>query len=264
MSVSTLPQTQNYLAGQIFDLTRGERRQRIYAGVLTTYTFQITVPLTGTYSYDVDGKTVSYAATVGPDTVDTIALALQVDHVGNDEVFRIANATAATDTTTISGRTINDTFVVNNPVDGAGTAILTNTTNTLVDLVPGVAVALASEDEIRLLAAITDVVFGVASFSMANDMRLYTGDTSATDAYQQSSIVDVTTKGEIPVLVEMAIAVGEAVWVRAVATGSEVAGAFRNAVDGTDTIQLTNARWTSPSYTDGGGNLVALLTISAP
>jgi hypothetical protein len=249
-----------------------EVRSRVHGGALTTYTLAITTAVTGTWSYDVDGKIVQYPATVPPDAEATVAAALAADHVAKPEVLRLANVKVdpATPTTVdIFSRSINTTFVVDNlvfPVGGAAT--LTDTTPTKVDIPPGVAVALLSENEIRVLASgdTESNFFGIAGFQPANDMRLYTGDNLATDAYAPASVPQIQTKGEIPVIVEdgVTVAIGDPVYVRKVATGSEVLGSFRISVDGTDTFQLTRARWTSPNYPDSQGRNVALLTVNAP
>ncbi len=71
----------------------------------------------------------------------------------------------------------------------------------------------------------------------------------------------VVEKGDVWVRVEEAIAIGDAVFVRAVAAGLEVAGDFRTDADGTDAFELTNARWLSASMTGEDNELVALLRL---
>lgn len=99
----------------------------------------------------------------------------------------------------------------------------------------------------KLLAANTDKLKGILIFGHAYHKDLEVGDTGLKPKMEGAALVRgliwVLTEGTTPVE-------GDQVHVRAVATGSEQAGAFRAAKDGTDTIDLTPfARWTGRTGT---------------
>lgn len=102
----------------------------------------------------------------------------------------------------------------------------------------GLAVAQGTADaECRLLAATSDVVRGVAVYTHADIVN------DSVAGYAPQMAVSILRNGRIWVKPEVAVVAGDAVYVRAVATGTERAGAFRNAVDGTDTIALSNCKF---------------------
>jgi hypothetical protein len=70
-------------------------------------------------------------------------------------------------------------------------------------------------------------------------------DTNGTTAYQGGDALSVLTNGEIAVELDAGItpSVGDPVWCRASASGSEVLGAFRDAQDAADCIYIPNASW---------------------
>lgn len=80
------------------------------------------------------------------------------------------------------------------------------------------------------------VVFG-QSFAKPDDL----GDTGL----KPFMAFSILSKGRIYVQVEEAVAIGDAVRVRAVATGGEVKGAFRTSADASDCVDISKfARWT--------------------
>lgn len=116
---------------------------------------------------------------------------------------------------------VNDVALVAFPVVGFGLALAQGTNDT----------------ECRPLAATSDKVIGVSVFSHADNIN------NGVEGYAAQSAVNVLRSGSIWVKVEEAVTPESAVYVRAVATGSEVAGAFRTTADGSDTIQLTNSKF---------------------
>jgi hypothetical protein len=92
-----------------------------------------------------------------------------------------------------------------------------------------------ADDDAKLLAATTDHLMGVSVFGHHYDRPLELGDTGL----KPKTHFDVLRKGRIYVLVEEPVTPASAVFVRAVATGDEVAGAFRDTADGTDTIDIS-------------------------
>jgi len=265
----TQPQTQPFTPGQVVDFSRSQMRQRTYPGVLRTWTATVAGAVaTGAWSYDINDTTVTYNATVAPDTIAIIAQGLQTFHIGSPEAFRLANATVAAGVITIQSRSVDDpVWSLSNPVDFTGTLTLADITAATTDLELGVAVALIDSNTIRHLApgdTAASAIFGISAEMPASALKMNSGSPADFDVYEVGAQVDILTKGEIPVLVEMAIAIGDPVFVRHTATGTEVFGAFRNLADGGDTVQLTDARWTEPSWTDSQGRLVAMLNINIP
>lgn len=102
-------------------------------------------------------------------------------------------------------------------------------------------------DQAALLAANTDVLAGVVVHSHAYAKPDELGDTGL----KPKVTLGCLTRGTIWVLVESTLPVkGDEVHVRAVAAGSEVAGAVRVAKDGTDTIDATAfCSWTGRTGT---------------
>jgi hypothetical protein len=147
-------------------------------------------------------------------------------------------------------------------VPGGVTMTLTDVTAANSALRPGLMVALNDDGQLRkLVTGDTErLVFGVTAINAELDSS--TGDSSAVDQWSIGACVDVVTQGEIPVAVEEAVtSLDNAVYVREVDTGTEENGAFRISADGGDTQVLANARWTSLSYTDANGDLVAMLLL---
>lgn len=99
----------------------------------------------------------------------------------------------------------------------------------------GVAVTKGTGDsQVKALSAITQKVRGLVLHQNVNDGVIEAG-----------LAVSILRKGRAYVKVEEAVTKGDKVFVRAVATGLEVAGAFRKTQDGTDCIELVNAEFVS-------------------
>lgn len=115
----------------------------------------------------------------------------------------------------------------------------------------GLAIAQGTADnECRLLAATSDKVVGVSVFTHADNIN--------TVAYAPQAVLSVLTEGSIWVKPEEAVVVGDPVYVRAVAAGTEKAGAFRKSADGSDTIQLSSSKYLSSA----AAGALALVKIS--
>jgi len=99
-----------------------------------------------------------------------------------------------------------------------------------------------ADDGVLKLTATSNKLAGITVFSHLYAKPDELGDTGL----KPKVTFDVLTRGRIIVFPEDAVTPASEVHVRAVATGSEVAGAFRGTADGTDTIDLTAfARWRS-------------------
>lgn len=71
--------------------------------------------------------------------------------------------------------------------------------------------------------------------------------------------LSVLVKGRVWVRCEMAVVPSDPVYTRAVATGDEIAGSFRNAADGGDELRILGARFLKPSVTLADGTIIAPL-----
>lgn len=102
-----------------------------------------------------------------------------------------------------------------------------------------------------LLAATSDKLIGVVMHSHAYAKDLELGD----DGLKPSVTVGVKAKGRAWVLVEEDVTPASDVLVRAVATGNEVAGAFRDTADASDCIDISAwARYVKSSVTLADGS----------
>jgi hypothetical protein len=109
-----------------------------------------------------------------------------------------------------------------------------------------------SEGGALTLSATSQALGGIVVRDHAYDQPNELGDTGL----KPDVVMTVLQRGRIWVPVEEAVAVGNDVRVRAVATGDEVAGAFRTTADSTDCIDISAfARWVT------GGSTVAELEI---
>jgi hypothetical protein len=110
----------------------------------------------------------------------------------------------------------------------------------------GLAVALGnSENECKRLSSVSDKVIGVSVFTHADMIN------NGVAGYKEQSAVSVIRRGVIVVKPEVQVAAEDPVYVRAVATGTERAGAFRNAVDSTDCIALPGCRFLTAASAGG-------------
>jgi hypothetical protein len=97
-----------------------------------------------------------------------------------------------------------------------------------------------ADDGVLKLTAIDDVLAGVVVHSHHFAKPYELGDTGL----KPGVTFGLLRKGRIIVLPEDAVTPASTVHVRAVATGNEVAGAFRGTAQGTDTIEITAfAKW---------------------
>jgi hypothetical protein len=262
----TQPQQQRYTPGEIVDHSRTKLRSRAWPAELATWTATVAgVAATGTYSFDINGITISYDATVPPDTDNTIAQGLGVNFDTNTEALRLAFPSVATNVVTVQEYTPGAGFSLTNAVvPGGATLTLADTTVANGELLLGLGVALDTAGTIRKLTTgdTAAALFGITAES--TDIAPNSGSLTAEDHYDEGAQVSLVYRGQIPVRVEEAIAIGDGVFVRVTAAGAELAGAFRTDDGGGDAVQITNARWLEPSYTDSQGRLVAMLEINLP
>lgn len=88
------------------------------------------------------------------------------------------------------------------------------------------------------LAANSDKVNGITLYAYAHQPGT-TGDIDTDGNLKPGAMLDILNQGRVLVVVEEAVSVGDRAYVRAVASGSEVLGAFRKSADASDTIDIT-------------------------
>jgi hypothetical protein len=259
MSLST---TNSAMRGQIQDHARGDVRSRVWPGHPTKWSVALTGAYAdGTYSFLFSGTLVSVTM-AGSDFAGTAA-ALEAKADSLAGVVKVAEGSVEGDTLYLEARNLDQTFSLATAiVPGGVTMTLTDVTEANDDLRPGLMVALDDDGRLRkLVTGDTErLFFGVTAINP--ELESSTGDSTEDDHWSIGANVDVVTQGEIPVAVEEAVtSLDDDVYVREVATGAEENGAFRVSADGGDTQVLANARWTSLSYTDANGDLVAMLLL---
>lgn len=259
MSLST---TNLASRGQTQDHSRGDVRSRVWPGHPTKWSVALTLVYDdGIYSFLFNGTLVqvNVAATDFDGTV--VALGAQADSLA--VVVKVAESTADGATLYLEARNLDQTFTLASPVFPVGALMtLTDVTEANDDLRPGLAVALNDNGHLRklVLADTEKLILGVTAINP--ELESSTGDSADVDHWPVGANVDVVTQGEIPVAVEEAVtSLDNPVYARKVDAGAEENGAFRISADGTDTQLLDNARWTSLSYTDANGDLVAMLLL---
>ena len=93
-----------------------------------------------------------------------------------------------------------------------------------------------------LLSATSDIVPGIVAHSHAYDSVVDLGD----DGVLPTKGLNVLRSGRILVIAEEAVDAGDPLFVRAVATGSELFGGLRMSADSTDCIDMTGrGQWDS-------------------
>jgi hypothetical protein len=259
MSLSTVNPA---MRGQVQDHARGTVRSRVWPGHPTKWSVALTGAYAdGVFSFLFNGTLVSVTMAGSSLTGSAAALGVKADSLA--VVVSVAESTADGATLYLEARNLDQTFTLTTPVvPGGVTMTLTDVTAANSALRPGLMVALNDDGQLRkLVTGDTErLVFGVTAINAELDSS--TGDSSAVDQWSIGACVDVVTQGEIPVAVEEAVtSLDNAVYVREVDTGTEENGAFRISADGGDTQVLANARWTSLSYTDANGDLVAMLLL---
>jgi len=259
MSLST---TNPASRGQTQDHARGDVRSRVWPGHPTRWSVALTGSYAdGTYSFLFNGTLVSVVMAGSDFDGTVVALGAKADSIA--VVVKIAESTADGVTLYLQARNLDQNFTLATPVAPGGvTMTLTDITEDNSALRPGLMVALNDDGHLRrLVTGDTErLFFGVTAINPELDSS--TGDSSAVDQWSVGANVDVVTQGEIPVAVEEAVtSLDNPVYVREVNTGTEENGAFRISADGGDTEVLVNARWTSLSYTDANGDLVAMLLL---
>lgn len=90
-------------------------------------------------------------------------------------------------------------------------------------------------------------------------------DANGVAAYQGGDPMSIAQEGHVAVELDANItpSVGDPVWCRASASGSEVLGAFRDAQDGADCIFIPNAQWVEDSAYTYSGVRVAKLRLTS-
>ncbi len=114
----------------------------------------------------------------------------------------------------------------------------------------GVAVKRSSDDGAKLLAAVTDAVYGVVVFG-----HLYSKPDELGDVGLKPGVtIDVLRMGRVLVPIEGPVTREGGVHVRVVASGpNTIVGAFRGTADGTNTIDLSAfASWVRSASGDLG------------
>lgn len=113
----------------------------------------------------------------------------------------------------------------------------------------------SADDGVLKLATTSDVLAGVVVFGQSYDHGTELGSTG----FLPKTTFNILNEGRIYVQVEENVTPASRVFVRAVATGLEVAGAFRDTQDGSDCIEITDyARYLTTTLAGG----LAVLDIS--
>jgi hypothetical protein len=103
------------------------------------------------------------------------------------------------------------------------------------------------------LTAVANDILGIARHAHVYEPFGTVGNAGA--GIPPGQAVGVKQRGEIWVPIEESVTQASDVYVRAVATGSEVAGAFRASADSTDCIKLFGCRWVKAATGPGLGLL---------
>jgi len=112
-----------------------------------------------------------------------------------------------------------------------------------------------ADNGVLKLAATSDVLAGVVVFAQSYAKPSELGDTGLKPGVD----FNILNEGRVYVLVEEAVTPASSVFVRAVAAGAEVAGAFRDTQDGSDCIDISDyARY----LTSAGAGEFAVLDFS--
>jgi hypothetical protein len=231
--MTSLPQFQSYSPGQIFDRSRSKIRSRCYEAPLKQYTVTIGGDATtGTYSFTVDGTTVSYAANTGAgDTNTTIAVGLQAAALSNSlGVLEVAAVSRNALVITLTGRETGDSFTVAGATAPApGTLTIANPEDGVEgNLELGIGVALDDSDPLSIRRPMSGdtKIFGVVC--EGGGIRKSTGDSDDVDSYAPGAAVDVGRCGPFPVVVEEAVSAGDSIYCRMESDTGFVQGNFRN------------------------------------
>lgn len=239
--MTSLPQFQSYSPGQIFDRSRSKIRSRCYEAPLKQYTVTIGgTATTGTYSFTVDGTTVSYTADTGDgDTNTTIAAGLEAAALSNSlGVLEVAAISRNALVITLTGRETGDSFTVANATaPGSGTLTIANPEDGVQgDLELGIGVALDSSDPLSIRRPMTGdtKIFGVVC--EGGGIRKSSGDADEVDRYAPGAAVDIGRKGPFPLVVEESISAGDAIYCRIESGSGLVQGNFRSDSGGVSQI----------------------------
>jgi hypothetical protein len=172
--------------------------------------------------------------------------------------------------------------VLNNPLRGSagdmadhwtaadGDIVSRTSEEDTAGIIPGLMVAEGSTDAdtCLLLAANTDVLCGIATrahFVNQIDVTVtIDGDPFVYKAAGPGETLGIGRTGRYLVIIEENVAKGDQVHVRAVAAAGELAGAFRQQDDGTDTINCSDfCKWIRGGEVDADSGLgVAVLEVN--
>lgn len=111
----------------------------------------------------------------------------------------------------------------------------------------------ATDPAALLLTATSNPILGLARHAHVYEPFGTVGN--AGNGIAPGQAVGVKQRGESWVPIEESVTQASDVFVRAVATGGEVAGAFRASADGTDCIQLYGCKWVKAATGPGLGLL---------
>lgn len=254
--------------------TRGQRvcsnppRSRLWPGNNTRKT--ITLGGTyedGVYTYKIGGVEVS--VTASGSSLAGVAAALKAKHDSLPLALDQAEVSVDGAVLTFDSRTPETTFTLSDLSDpGTATIVQADITESSgARLRPGLFVALHNTKPEWLRRLTTGdtaaAIFGVTQ--EGPDMETSDGDEDDVDGWDPGTMVTVQGHGEIPVICEQAVTnVNAAVYVRVVATGDEEAGAARLDADGGDAVAASNVRWSSLSWIDDDGQIIAMVIVSNP
>lgn len=189
----------------------------------------------------------SVVATVAGDTITT-----------SDTITGTVNGVAIATVTYATSEANTLQLLVNEIMQNSGVASGSTTGRTItINNNAGLPITLA-------LTIVDDALASVApTFSYALSQQS-TGVTLLEVAYLPTETISIARRGDLWVLVEEAIALGDSVFMRvATGTGSQ-RGAFRNDIDSGSCQAVTTLRFAGASQTDPDGNLVAPVELNLP
>lgn len=224
------------------DSSHHEPLAKLYEERHQTDTLTVGSEEDGVFSIDIEGETVSYTnASDASDTVTATGIAAAINaaaDVAASPLNNVVSASSAAAVVTVTTLRKGESYTIADPVaPGSATLVLASTqSSTQVALPLATAVQSSGDDGLaRPSATSTDDDFAGLVESGDNE------DTAANDGtsggYSAGKAVPVMEKGALYASPEDAVVMDQAVYVRRIATGTEVLGALRGSGDGTARVE---------------------------
>lgn len=224
------------------DGSHHEPLAKLYEERHQTDTLTVASEEDGVFSVDIEGETVSYTnSSDATDTVTATGIAAAINaaaDVAASPLNNVVAASSAAAVVTVTTLRKGESYTIANPV-APGSATLTLASlqsSTQTALALAIAVQSSGDDGIaRPTSTSTDDTTAGLVEAGSNE------DTAANDGtsggYSAGKAVPVLEKGALYASPEDAVTMDQAVYVRRIATGTEVLGALRGAGDGTARVE---------------------------